>query len=176
MSEKSTAILKGVALPPDASSDTVALRFADRTLWRQSLVTAQGRHVDLDLAQPVRVVPGDAVRLASGDAVRVEAMAEDLVAVRAGDLMRLAWHLGHRRAPCQISEDHLLILPEPATEALLQGLGATLVRVRAPFCPDCVGSAAGGGTSVHHHGTSHPKGAAAEDDDDEPPAETAARG
>lgn len=175
MTDKATAVLKGAAAPPDAGEDAVDLRFADRVLWRQSLMTALGRKVDLDLPQPVRVAPGDAIGLASGAAVRVRAAAEDLVAIRGGDMPLLAWHVGNRRAPCQMAGDHLLILPEPAIEAALQDLGAALTRVHAPFRPDCVAPATAAGASVHHHGTSHPKGTAPEEDDDEPPTETAAR-
>lgn len=145
-----------------AAAETLALTFAERMLWRQDGVTSTGRKVTCALAQPQRVRPGDHLKLQSGDVIAVAAAPEHLIAVTGGDLLRMAWHLGSRRAPCQIDGARLLILPEPAIEPMLRSFGATLAPVHAAFAPECV---AQGAVSVHHFGASHPRDS--EPDDDE---------
>lgn len=164
MGEQVIAVVQDRA---DAAGETLALAFADRILWRQDAVTSAGRQVTCAFAQPQRVRPGDQLTLQSGDRVAIVAPHEDLIAVSGGDLLRMAWHLGGRRAPCQVDGDRLLILPEPGIEAMLGEFGAKLDPVRAAFVPECV---AQGAVSVHHFGTSHARGDEPDDDDEEPPA------
>jgi urease accessory protein len=72
--------------------------------------------------------------------------------------MRLAWHLGNRHLPTEIQPDRLLIRDDHVIVHMLEGLGATLRRVDAPFDPE--GGAYGEhnhapGTQRHHHHHHH---------------------
>ena len=94
---------------------------------------------------------GDGLRLHDGRWLKVQAAAEPVVEVSPRDpeqLARLAWHLGNRHLPTQIGSAALRIRPDHVIEAMLEGLGAKLVKTRAPFQPE------GGAYSSHgepHH-------------------------
>ena len=94
---------------------------------------------------------GDGLQLDDGRWLKVCAAAEPVVEVRhtdASQLTRLAWHLGNRHLPTQIGDAVLRIRPDHVIEAMLEGLGASLVKVRAPFQPE---GGAYGGHGEHHH-------------------------
>ena len=63
-------------------------------------------------------------------------------------LIRLAWHLGNRHLPTEVIAAVLRIRPDHVIEHMLEGFGASLVRMRAPFQPE--GGAYSGQMSHHH--------------------------
>ena len=78
------------------------------------------------------------------------AAAEPLLAVRHHNLARIAWHVGNRHTPCQIADDHILIREDKVLQVMLEGLGASVTQVTAPFTPE--GGAYGHGrTHGHEH-------------------------
>jgi urease accessory protein len=94
---------------------------------------------------------GDGLQLENGRWLKVQAAAEPVVEVRhtdAGQLTRLAWHLGNRHLPTEIGPAVLRIRPDPVIEAMLEGLGASLTKVRISFQPE--GGAYGGHREDHH--------------------------
>ena len=127
-----------------APDDTVTLSHDERALRRRRLVTAGGEGFLVDLPRTVRLAPGDAFVLGDGRLAAVVAAQEQLWEVR-GPLARLAWHVGNRHAACEIHEDHLRVLREPVMGRMLEGLGATLREVEAPFEPE------GGAYEAHSH-------------------------
>ncbi len=143
---------------PDAETrDAVLVDFDDR-YRRRKLYTGQGGLAFLlDLPEATVLRDGDGLALASGGFVRVKAAPEPLVEVRASGhehFARLAWHLGNRHLPTQIEGDRILIRDDHVIVHMLEGLGATLRRVEAPFDPE--GGAYGEhnhapGTQRHHH-------------------------
>ena len=134
-------------------TDRVALDYEARFLRRRRLTTESGASLMVDLPETTSLDQDDALILADGRAVKVVAAAEDLVAVT-GDLPRLAWHIGNRHTPCQISADRLLIRRDHVIEAMLAQLGAGLTTLSAPFTPE--GGAYGHGRTMgHDHGASH---------------------
>lgn len=135
-----------------ALADTVALDYEARFLRRRRLMTESGASLMVDLAETTSLDHGDALILEDGRAVGVVAAAEQLVEVR-GDLPRLAWHIGNRHTPCQITADRLVIRRDHVIEAMLRQLGADLTPVHAPFRPE--GGAYGHGRTMgHDHGPS----------------------
>ncbi len=133
-----------------APADRVRLTYADRFLRRKMLRGAGGTRFLVDLAQAVSLDHGDAFELADGRLVEVLAAPERLLEVT-GDLARLAWHIGNRHTPCQIGADRLLIAEDHVLRRMLEGLGAQLREVEAPFTPE--GGAYGHGrTHGHAHG------------------------
>jgi urease accessory protein len=140
--------------PKDETAGTVTLDFEERHRRRVRLTTDQGEEVLLDLLSAAAMADGDGLRLQDGRWIEVKAAAEPVIEVRHGDvgqLMRLAWHLGNRHLPTQIDRTLLRIRPDHVIEAMLEGLGATLVKLRAPFQPE------GGAYDnlIHHDGHSH---------------------
>jgi urease accessory protein len=184
MTEKAVSVERGGAQKGVPVADSVVLGYADRFVRRKRLVTEAGVAVMIDLPETVSLNDGDALRLESGGLIGVRAADEDLIAVTGPDLARLAWHVGNRHTPCQISPDRLLIQRDHVLEAMLTGLGATLAPVATAFRPE--GGAYGqgrtlghdhgvaGGWTVHHHGASHPRGPGREDEADSPDGSLAA--
>lgn len=139
-------------------ADLVTLGYDDRMLRRKRLVTAHGEAFLVDLAETISLNDGDAFELADGRLVQVVAAVEPLMELR-GDLARLAWHIGNRHAPCQIEPHRLVIRRDRVLRQMLEGLGAQIRDIDAPFLPD--GGAYGHGRTMghaHEHG-SHSHGA-----------------
>jgi urease accessory protein len=130
----------------------IALGYDARFLRRRRLVAADGSDFLVDLPETVSVADGDAFELADGRLIAVEAAAEPLYAVR-GDLVRLAWHIGNRHAPCEIGEDRLLIRRDHVLRDMVLRLGGEVAEFEGPFTPE--GGAYGHGRVMgheHHHG------------------------
>lgn len=134
------------------AADTVVLDHDDRHRRRLAMKGEGGLAFLLDLAEATALRDGDGLVLEDGRIVAVRAAPEPLTEVTAADaahLIRLAWHLGNRHLPSQLAGDRLLIRRDHVIEAMLEGLGATLRPVEAPFEPE--GGAYGGQSHGHDH-------------------------
>lgn len=67
-------------------------------------------------------------------------------------MRHLAWHLGNRHLAAQIDEDRIFIRRDHVIRAMLEGLGATVEEVKAPFQP------VHGAYHAHGHGHDHGQG------------------
>jgi urease accessory protein len=140
---------------------TVTLDFDDRFRRRKRYLAEDGFAFLLDLEEATALRDGDGLLLEGGGVILVRAAPEPLVEVRAdspGKLMRLAWHLGNRHLPTEIQAEYLLIRDDHVILAMLQGLGAEVRQVNAPFNPE--GGAYGEhnrqpGHHHHHDGHDH---------------------
>ncbi len=134
----------------------VALTHEDRLLRRKRLVSRDGGAFLVDLPETTSLNDGDAFALDDGRLIAVEAAPEPLLAV-AGDLPRLAWHVGNRHAPCQIEEGRLLVRRDHVMLDMLDmlvRLGATVTELTGPFTPE--GGAYGHGRTLgQDHGRAH---------------------
>ena len=135
---------------PSDAADTVTLDYEARFLRRKRLVSDAGEPFLVELAETQSLNQGEGFRLDDGRIIAVMAAAEPLLAVRHGNLARIAWHVGNRHTPCQIADDHILIREDKVLQAMLEGLGAGVTQVTAPFTPE--GGAYGHGrTHGHEH-------------------------
>ena len=142
--------------PKEKVAGTLTLDFDARHRRRVRLTADQGEDVLLDLQKAVAMADGDGLQLEDGRWLQVQAAAESIVEVRHKDphqLMRLAWHLGNRHLPTEIRDHVLRIRPDHVIEEMLQGYGAELAKVQAPFQPE--GGAYG---NVHGHNHGHGEG------------------
>ena len=132
------------------AADTVTLDYEARFLRRKRLVSDGGEPFLVELAETQSLNQGEGFRLDDGRIIAVMAAAEPLLAVRHDNLARIAWHVGNRHTPCQIADDHILIREDKVLQAMLEGLGASVAQVIAPFTPE--GGAYGHGrTHGHEH-------------------------
>lgn len=132
------------------AADTVTLDYEARFLRRKRLVSDAGEPFLVELAETRSLSQGEGFRLDDGRIIAVMAAAEPLLAVRHSNLARIAWHVGNRHTPCQIADDHILIREDKVLQAMLEGLGASVAQVIAPFTPE--GGAYGHGrTHGHEH-------------------------
>ena len=132
------------------TADTVTLDYESRFLRRKRLVSDDGEPFLVELAETRSLKQGDGFRLDDGRVIAVVAAPEPLLAVRHDNLARIAWHVGNRHTPCQVADDHILIREDGVLRAMLEGLGASVTPVTAPFTPE--GGAYGHGrTHGHEH-------------------------
>lgn len=134
--------------------DTITLDREARFRRRVRLTTDGGRALLLDLAEATYLAEGDALVTEDG-LVLVRAAAEPLMEVHARDalhLARMAWHLGNRHTPAEITEDAIYLQPDHVLEEMVVGLGGHVHHVLRPFEPE--GGAYGGHRALekgHHH-------------------------
>jgi urease accessory protein len=120
-------------------ADTVVLDFDDRHRRRMAMAGTRGLEFLLDLENAVALRGGDALVLDDGRLIEVVAAPEPLAEIRSRDplhLVRLAWHLGNRHLPTQIMAKALRIRRDHVIEAMVQGLGARVIEIEAPFDPE----------------------------------------
>jgi urease accessory protein len=150
---RAIAVHKAGTWPAHEQRDVVTIDFDDRFRRRKMYLTETGGVFLLDLAEAAVMQEGDGLELENGGYVRVRAAAEPLVAVTAATpelLLRLAWHLGNRHLPAEISADRILIRHDHVIIRMLEGLGATLASVNVPFNPE------GGAYGEHNRQPDHP--------------------
>src|SRR5579862_6515044 len=129
-------------------ADTVVLDFDDRHRRRMAMTGTRGFEFLLDLENATALRGGDALVLEDGRLIEVVAAAEPLLEIRCTDpqhLVRLAWHLGNRHLPTQMTARALRIRRDHVIEDMVKGLGARVIEIEAPFDPE------GGAYEGHAH-------------------------
>jgi urease accessory protein len=127
--------------------DCIALDAHERHRRRIVLTGERGTTFLLDLPRATALRDGDGLLLDDGAIVRIAGRREPLVEITAAgpaELARLAWHIGNRHIDVQIVGDRLRIRRDHVIEDMLQGLGARVTPIEAPFEPE-------GGAYAHHH-------------------------
>ena len=181
---RATSVVRRPAVKPERVADTLTLDHEARHRRRVALTGEGGLSFLLDLDKAVVLDDGDAVKLEDGRLVQIKAAPEKLVEVRTDNplrLMKVAWHIGNRHVPAEITADAIYITHDHVLMEMVRGLGATATLVERPFRPergayhehgpDCGhdhghGDHAHGHDHAHHdhghagHGHSHEHGAA----------------
>jgi urease accessory protein len=119
--------------------DLIELDYDERHRRRFHFTAQGGTAFLLDLPRAAVLREGDGLRLSDGRTVLVRAAPEALMEARAHDLhalLRLAWHIGNRHLPAQITTDAILLRQDHVIRAMLLGLGAHVRDVEAPFTPE----------------------------------------
>ena len=141
-------------------ADSVVLEYDDRHRRRLAMKGTRGLEFLLDLDEAVTLRGGDGLRLDDGRVVEVVAAPEPLAEIRAADmaaLVRVAWHLGNRHLPTELTRRALRIRRDPVIEEMAKGLGAAVIAIDAPFNPEGGAYAKGGhgAHAGHDHGHEH---------------------
>lgn len=154
--------------PLAEAGDSVTLDYDARHRRRIVLTTDKGETVLLDLERAVAMGEGDGLALEGGGWIKVVAAPEPVVEISCatpGELVRIAWHLGNRHLPTQVTPAALYIRPDSVIETMLVDLHARCTRLERPFQPErgAYGqnrnSPKGGAPQHahgHHHAHSHP--------------------
>jgi urease accessory protein len=140
-----------------APADTVVLDFDGRHRRRMAMTGTRGLEFLLDLENATVLRGGDALVLDDNRLIEVVAAPEPLAEIRGSDpqhLVRVAWHLGNRHLPTQITAKGLRIRRDHVIEAMVKGLGARVIEIEAPFDPEG-GAYAGGGHDYVPEGDPH---------------------
>ena len=135
---------------------TITLDETARHRRRMKMVSDNGIEFLLDLAEARLLRHGDGLLLDDGQVIEVRAAPEDLLEVRGRDarhLLALTWQIGNRHLAAQILPDRILIRRDHVIRDMLEGLGAAVADVSAPFDPE--GGAYGDAHGAHGHGHAH---------------------
>ncbi len=155
---RATAIVRRVDFGTRIAVDSLTLDRQARHRRRVLLTTDRGHELMLDLAETTYMAHGDALDLGNGTFVKIVAAAEPLLEIHADgpiELAVIAWHIGNRHTPAEITRDAIYIQPDHVLAEMVTGLGAHVHEVSRPFEPE--GGAYGGkGPLVEsHHGRGH---------------------
>lgn len=125
--------------PEDETADIVTLAFLDRHRRRIRLIADSGETFLLDLPRAQRLSEGDGLELEGGGYIFVRAAPERVIEITTDtptELLRVAWHIGNRHLPVQVLEGRLRIRDDYVIATMVEGLGATISRLQAPFDPE----------------------------------------
>ncbi len=139
-------------------ADSVVLDYDERHRRRVTMKGVRGLEFLLDLEEAVLLRGGDGLKLDDGRVVEVVAAPEPLAEIRAAEpaaLIRVAWHLGNRHLPTELTRKALRIRRDAVIEEMAKGLGAAVVAIEAPFNPEGGAYAKGGHVAHDHHDHDH---------------------
>lgn len=133
-------------------ADTITLDETDRHRRRMKMTSDGGTAFLLDLPEARLLKHGEGLKLSDGRVIEVRATPEALYEITGRDtrhLLALTWQIGNRHLAAEITETNVRIRQDRVIKDMLEGLGATVVEIEAPFNPE--GGAYGGAHSGHHH-------------------------
>jgi urease accessory protein len=107
----------------------------------------------LDLPEATLLRHGEGLLLEDGRVIVVIAEPEALYAVFGASprhLLTLAWQIGNRHLAAEILGNRIIIRQDKVIKEMLEGLGARVMEIMAPFTPE--GGAYGGRHNPHDHG------------------------
>ena len=136
---RATSIVRKPAVKADKVADTVTLDHEGRNRRRVALRGDGGLDFLLDLDRAAVLNDGDAVRLEDGRLIQVRAAPQRLLEVRAENplrLLRVAYHVGNRHAPAEITADAVYVEEDHVLAEMVRGQGCTATAVMRPFQPE----------------------------------------
>ena len=105
-------------------ADTVSLDHDGRHRRRVALKGEGGLDFLLDLDKATALNDGDAVKLEDGRLVQVKAAPQPLLEIRAENplrLLRIAWHIGNRHTPAEVTAEALYIEEDHVLAEMVRG-------------------------------------------------------
>jgi len=136
---RAVSVVRRPAVKPAAVADRVTLDHEARNRRRLAMTSDGGLVFLLDLPRPMALEDGDALALEDGRLIKVRAAQEALLEITAATplrLARLAWHLGNRHTPAEVTEDAIYVAPDHVLAEMVRGLGGLAREVRRAFRPE----------------------------------------
>lgn len=131
--------------------DIVTLDFESRTRSRGKTCSRAGEEVAWFFERGEYLRQGDCLISEEGRHILVTAAPEPVSKVVSTDphlITRVAYHLGNRHVPLQVSRDCLLYQPDYVLDDMVRQLGADVSLETLPFQPEDGAYRSAGG---HHH-------------------------
>ena len=130
---------------------TLPFEMRQKSRFKAKLVSGEEVGVVLPRGEILR--GGDLVTASDGRVIEVVSQPEKLLHIereseKPVDLAKIAYHLGNRHVPVEVGDGYLRIAEDHVLERMVEGLGAKVARVTAPFEPE---AGAYGGVG-HEHG------------------------
>lgn len=136
---RAVAVLRAGTASDLRPVDTLLLDYEQRQRPEGPHIALRGTQIAMALAQPVRLRTDDRLILDDDTLVEIVARPEPLYELRAAtpsELARIAWLLGDRHLPVDISERRLRVRRDPAIETLLENAAVKIAAIDAPFEPE----------------------------------------
>jgi urease accessory protein len=136
---RAISVVRKAAVRQDRVVDSLTLDHDDRNRRRLALKGDGGLDILLDLDKATALGDGDAVKLEDGRLVLIKAAAQSLLEIRAENplrLMRVAWHIGNRHTPAEITADAIYIENDHVLAEMVRGQGCAMNAVNRPFQPE----------------------------------------
>jgi urease accessory protein len=146
---RATSIVRRLAVKPERISDSVTLDHEHRHRRRIRLTSDGDLEFLLDLDKASGLDDGDALMLEDGRLILVKAAAQKLLQIKAENplrLLRVAWHVGNRHTPAEITADAIYIEEDHVLAEMVRGQGCSVTPVTRPFRPE---------RGAYHHGHAH---------------------
>lgn len=138
----------------DLSVDgSLTLTLEQRVKSRLRVELDDGTEAGLFLERGLILRDGDLIASDDGTVIAVKAAPETVSTVRSNDALlisRACYHLGNRHVPLQITPDFVRYQHDHVLDAMVHGLGLTVICEDAPFEPEA------GAYSDHAHAHEHP--------------------
>ncbi|MBF0219377.1 MAG: urease accessory protein UreE [Gammaproteobacteria bacterium] len=152
-------MIKLTAITSEAGSvaTTLTLPLQSRIKSRLRVTLDNGEDAGLFLPRGSTLKEGDLLMSQEGYRVAVVAARETLSSIHCDNphlLARVCYHLGNRHVSIQIDSGGVSYPHDPVLDAMVQGLGLTVVTIEAPFEPE-PGAYGGSAAKGHQHGHSH---------------------
>ena len=128
-------------------ADKLQLPFERRQKSRQRATLVSGEEVAIDLPRGQVLRGGDRVVASDGRVIEIVAQPERVLHIECETpraLVSAAYHLGNRHVPVEVGDAWLRIAYDHVLERMLQGMGAKLEILDAPFEPEA------GAYGAHH--------------------------
>jgi urease accessory protein len=136
---------------PERVSDSVTLDHEHRHRRRIRLTSDGDLEFLLDLDKASGLEHGDALKLEDDRLIIVKAAPQKLLEIKAENplrLLRVAWHIGNRHTPAEITADAIYIEEDHVLAEMVRGQGCSVTPVTRPFRPER-------GAYDHEHAHSH---------------------
>jgi urease accessory protein len=146
---RATAIVRRLAVKPERVSDSVTLDHEHRVRRRIRLTSDGDLEFLLDLEKAFGLEDGDALMLEDERLILVKAAPQKLLEVKAENplrLLRIAWHIGNRHTPAEITPDAIYIEEDHVLAEMVRGQGCSVTHVTRPFRPE---------RGAYDHGRAH---------------------
>ena len=137
--QRAISVVRKAAVKQDRVVETLTLNHEDRNRRRVALKGDGGRDILLDLDKPTALNDGDAVKLEDGSLVLIKAAAQKLIEITAENplrLARVAWHIGNRHTPAEITASAIYIEHDHVLAEMVRGQGCAMTDVERPFQPE----------------------------------------
>ena len=136
---RATAVVRRPAVKPERVIDSVTLDHEARHRRRFAFSADGGLQFLLDLERTTVLDDGDGLKLEDGGIVLVKAAAQRLLEITADNplrLLRIAWHIGNRHTPAEITPDAIYVEDDHILAAMIRGQGCTVTAIERPFRPE----------------------------------------
>lgn len=146
---RAISVVRRPAVKPERVADSVTLDHDARHRRRVMLRSDGGFEFLLDLDKPAALDDGDALKLDDDRLILVKAARQNLLQVTAENplrLLRIAWHIGNRHTPAEITAEAIYLEPDHVLAEMVRGQGCRVTPVERPFRPE---------RGAYDHGASH---------------------